>query len=61
MLHIFSSQAFSILFVSVVVLKCVNINIEVHSIQNIVHFIMVNINVCCKIWILSSSCLHFDV
>ena len=38
MLHIFSSQAFSILFLSVVVLKCVNINIEVHSLKNIVHF-----------------------
>jgi hypothetical protein len=61
MLHIFSSQAFSILFLSVVVLKCVNINIEVHSFKNIVHFIMVNINFCWKIWILSSSCLHFDV
>ena len=46
MLHIFSSQDFSILFLSFVVLECVNINIEVHSFKKMVHFIMVNINLC---------------
>ena len=46
MLHIFSSQAFSILLLSVVVLRRVNINIEVYSFKNGLHFIMVNINFC---------------
>lgn len=46
MLHIFSTQALTILFLSVVVLKCVNINIEAHSFKNIVHFVMVNIRFC---------------
>ena len=43
--------SFTILFLSVVVLKCVNINIEAHSLKIIVHFIMFNL----------SFCLNFDV